>query len=148
MLEKDFYLGGRAIFTVTNLEDGSRATFEIKRALLDGPTEWFFAALLTGPDNERDYTYLGRVIPSSGLVMKTRKTPEGMETSPAWKKLQSALDWGWGENDHGVTTPRRHPELAEIQVDHAGRCSRCGRTLTDPGSIERGIGPVCVEAIR
>jgi len=24
-----------------------------------------------------------------------------------------------------------------------GRCMVCGRTLTDEGSIERGIGPIC-----
>lgn len=27
---------------------------------------------------------------------------------------------------------------------HSGRCSVCGRTLTNPESIERGIGPVCL----
>lgn len=26
-----------------------------------------------------------------------------------------------------------------------GKCSVCARTLTDPESIDRGIGPVCAE---
>lgn len=26
-----------------------------------------------------------------------------------------------------------------------GRCRRCGRTLTDPASVEQGIGPECIK---
>jgi hypothetical protein len=35
------------------------------------------------------------------------------------------------------------PEGYKIQ--HEGKCCRCGRTLTTPESIERGIGPECVK---
>jgi uncharacterized protein DUF6011 len=35
--------------------------------------------------------------------------------------------------------------LAGSQV--TGRCSRCGKGLTDPISIERGIGPECVQRV-
>ena len=31
-----------------------------------------------------------------------------------------------------------------VRFWHEGRCGRCGRTLTDPESIKRGLGPVCV----
>lgn len=36
--------------------------------------------------------------------------------------------------------------LDESNADfvHSGRCSICGRTLTNAESIERGIGPVCL----
>ena len=30
-----------------------------------------------------------------------------------------------------------------VNFYHAGRCGRCGRELTTPESIERGLGPVC-----
>jgi hypothetical protein len=30
-----------------------------------------------------------------------------------------------------------------VHILHLGRCSVCGRTLTDAESIEKGIGPVC-----
>ena len=33
---------------------------------------------------------------------------------------------------------------ANVEVMHKGCCLRCGRTLTDAQSIERGLGPVCV----
>jgi len=26
-----------------------------------------------------------------------------------------------------------------------GRCKRCGKTLTDPTSVHRGLGPECVK---
>jgi hypothetical protein len=39
---------------------------------------------------------------------------------------------------------RLHPELV---VRHEGKCGRCGRTLTVPESIDRGIGPECAGKI-
>jgi hypothetical protein len=35
-------------------------------------------------------------------------------------------------------------ERIEEELADAGRCRRCGRLLTDPVSVERGIGPECV----
>jgi hypothetical protein len=29
------------------------------------------------------------------------------------------------------------------KIFHTGKCSACGRTLTDPESISRGLGPIC-----
>lgn len=34
-----------------------------------------------------------------------------------------------------------HPQVAEIKI--ASFCGRCGRPLSDPVSIDRGIGPEC-----
>jgi hypothetical protein len=38
------------------------------------------------------------------------------------------------------------PDVAE-RLEHdlvaMGRCRRCGRTLSDPASVERGVGPDC-----
>lgn len=31
----------------------------------------------------------------------------------------------------------------EALLDHQSRCRRCGRPLTDPTSVEAGIGPEC-----
>lgn len=36
-----------------------------------------------------------------------------------------------------------HPEEYEA-VENAVPCERCGRLLTDPESIKRGIGPECL----
>jgi hypothetical protein len=34
-------------------------------------------------------------------------------------------------------------ESFEAELHAAGRCLRCGATLTDPESIRLGIGPTC-----
>jgi hypothetical protein len=34
-------------------------------------------------------------------------------------------------------------ERFEADLAAAGRCRRCGRALTDPVSVESGIGPEC-----
>lgn len=34
-------------------------------------------------------------------------------------------------------------ERIEAELVAAGRCRRCGRLLTDPESVSRGIGPDC-----
>lgn len=31
----------------------------------------------------------------------------------------------------------------ELMLTNMGRCKACGRTLTDPDSIRRGVGPGC-----
>jgi hypothetical protein len=34
-------------------------------------------------------------------------------------------------------------KLAQVEFWHEGYCGRCGRELTVPESIERGLGPQC-----
>jgi hypothetical protein len=38
-----------------------------------------------------------------------------------------------------------HIDLVDnwVEISHTGNCLRCGQTLTDAQSIERGLGPVC-----
>jgi hypothetical protein len=35
------------------------------------------------------------------------------------------------------------PAEVDLEVWHEGRCGACGRRLTVPESIERGLGPEC-----
>lgn len=34
-----------------------------------------------------------------------------------------------------------------VEVLHVGKCSRCGRKLTNPDSINIGVGPECIKKI-
>ena len=50
------------------------------------------------------------------------------------------------EREANVLQIAADPETATIKYGRlTGRCGCCGRTLTDPKSIERGIGPICAE---
>ena len=35
----------------------------------------------------------------------------------------------------------------KIVLQHVGKCCKCGRKLTDPKSIELGIGPECMKSV-
>ena len=35
----------------------------------------------------------------------------------------------------------------KVILQHVGRCCKCGRKLTDPKSIELGVGPECAKSV-
>ncbi len=133
----DFALAGSAIFTLQNDEVGRHYTYKVSRAKprQDGdpdPLLWFVGGL-TGPNNVDDYTYLGIIssrgegdIPVFRTTQKTRN-PDGapvMAFTDAFRGIAQGRESKWN-------------------LYHAGRCGRCSRVLTDPESIQSGIGPVC-----
>lgn len=137
MLTKTFILAGKAIFTISNGKQGDAAadyTYRVshKPAKGDYP-ENYLVALLTGPDNEADYTYLGVLDPATGRIRLTAKS-----AYPASAKPVIALGWALGHVWAGAT---ELPHGATIR--HAGRCGKCARLLTVPESIESGLGPEC-----
>lgn len=131
MLTTDFILAGNAIFTVSSdMIKGSHYTYRVRLVHFeDDDRDWYFADLLTGPDNTRNYTYLGRVDASSGEFLRTSKSPAPGVGSATLAAVLRVI-WEGGS-------------LGGAEVKHAGKCGRCGRLLTDPESLERGIGPVC-----
>lgn len=49
-----------------------------------------------------------------------------------------------GSDEYADQLERQASTIAE-RLNGAGRCSRCGRELSDPRSVQRGIGPECVK---
>jgi hypothetical protein len=134
MLTKDFVLAGRAVFTVSNAV-GERYTFKVvHKDGAKGPV--WFVSLLTGPDNESDYSYLGILDAWSAEVVLTRASRYKCDSKPV-KVLQWACKMIWSE--------RALP--AGYKMHHEGCCGRCGRPLTVPESIESGFGPECVKKV-
>lgn len=126
----DFFTGGNATFTVSN-DRGNHYTFKIRKPRKDSP---LFASLMTGPDNEASFTYVGVLDPATMVVKLTTKSRLTPESVP-FKVLNWAIK--------AITTSHKLPPGYAIQ--HNGHCCRCGRTLTTPESIERGIGPECAK---
>lgn len=149
---KSFVLAGNATFTLVSKKTGDRKTFHVEVAPERKPEqvrpEWlradgtvtpgFFVRLLNGPDNGSDYRYLGFLFETrSGLHnLKINKDGWGEEAAASFSWLLRAIDDPMIYSD-------KFAEQAEFW--HVGTCGRCGRDLTDPESIARGLGPVCAE---
>ena len=145
----NFILAGNATFTVRSLKTGTRYTYKVRRAesvdtnqrnlplpelarrnaaeAAARPT--WFVTLLSGPDNENDFVYLGII--TDNVFRLTRKSRMTSESVPV-------RAFGWV---YAALVRREMPALTEIW--HEGRCGRCGRKLTVPESIVAGLGPEC-----
>lgn len=154
MLNKEFVLAGKAIFTAHNELTDRRYTFKVNakdpleskvRELMVekgitkeaaeaeiGPT--FFVNLLTGPENTSDYTYMGMLDAATGSVRLTKSSKFREDSQPV-VAARWTLRQIWTQ-----ATLQPH-----VTIQHAGRCCRCGRLLTTPDSIEQGIGPECLK---
>ena len=84
------------------------------------------AAMLVGPNNESDYR--------SQCLIEGDKIK--VEFSGAATRGLAAVDFLLGH-------PEKGNEMGMLYAKTSGNCYRCGRTLTDPDSIEAGIGPIC-----
>lgn len=83
----------------------------------------FFVKVLTGANNEEDYTYLGTIWSDSRVYRRGNRSPISEEAPSA-----KAFAWFWRRLLAG--------ELPDT-------CGRCGRKLTVPSSVETGLGPEC-----
>jgi hypothetical protein len=140
---KQFVLAGRSIFTIELPEDyrakhdlKPHYTFRVDHKAADGKwQETWFVKFLTGSDNVRDYSYLGLLNVENGQVRITAKSKLG-ENNLVVKLLNRTLALIWASDIN--------PMLEKgFGLHHEGRCGKCGRVLTTPESVERGIGPEC-----
>ena len=129
-----FLLAGNAVVTFQSRKTENRFTYRIRLAPArsgDTGVPPHFVSVLTGSNNDGDYTYLGCVFDRVKYVhgKKSRIAPDAPSAV--------AFSWVWARLTEG-----RMPET--LAVYHEGRCGRCGRRLTTPESIATGLGPVCV----
>jgi hypothetical protein len=134
MISLQFVRGGRAIFTVSNAS-GKHYTFRVKASK---PSEKYpkvshFVQMLTGPDNTSDYTYVG-MLTDEDTVRLTAKSKYNADSEPV-----KVFNWALRVIGGKAGLP------AGYNIQHEGRCCRCGRVLTVPQSIESGIGPECAQ---
>jgi hypothetical protein len=126
-----FMLAGDAHVTFVSARTGARFTYRVASPK-DGPFSSAgirFVSVLTGPDA---YTYLGTIFIQRNVFVWTKKSPVSAD-APSVR----VFGWVWRHLAAGNMPP-------ELEVWHEGRCGACGRRLTDPASISRGLGPTCV----
>lgn len=128
---KKFILAGNAFFTVKNDNTGKHITFNVSK--VEDKDLWFVSTL-TGADNTNDYTYMGVI---NGNGFRPTKKSKISTDAVSFK----GFNWLWNQ----VSSKTELPE--NVKFFHAGRCGRCGRTLTTPESVEMGFGPICMEKL-
>jgi len=136
-----FLTAGNATFTVTSRKTGARFTYKVRKTEFD-PSR-YFVSVLTGPDNEGDFTYAGMLISSKGqLYPRQSKGSKVSATAPSW------LGFVWLVSRLNAYSGNGEDIIArQAEVHHEGRCGRCGRKLTVPESIESGFGPECITKV-
>lgn len=122
-----FMFAGHAHFTLRSKKTGTRYTYRVSKAK-DSETV-FFAALLVGSDNTKNYGYLGVI--QDRKFRLTKKSRMAETASPV-----VALKWT-------LNNLINHSLPEQLEFWHEGRCGRCGRMLTVPESLELGVGPEC-----
>jgi len=81
-----------------------------------------------------DSIYIG-ILSFSGLSYPTFKTTAKSRTSMSAPSVVTLLEWRGDTNLLG--------ESRSIRFQHEGRCCVCARPLTNPESIDAGVGPEC-----
>lgn len=119
---RHFVYAGDAVFTLVG--QASRFTYKVQAS--DNAPGLYFVRVLTGPDI---WTYAGII--RNQQFSTTAKSTIG-PTAPSARALVWFLDRLPSTKGFGA-----------MQFWHEGKCCRCGRALTDPESIAKGIGPVC-----
>ncbi len=131
---KAYAFAGNATITLQSLKTEKHFTFKVKQAEVDlhstrAPIPTYFVNLLCdGSADDGAFRYLGLV--QNGQFRLTRNSKAGID-APSVKAFAFFMK-----------LTDLHKDLV---VRHEVRCGRCGRTLTVPESIDRGIGPECAQ---
>lgn len=131
-----FVQAGKATLTIRSKKTGERFTFRFSRPKEeDGRARPIWVSLLSGPQNESDYAFVGTVwVGSPAWTLKMSAKSRISEAAPSVK----ALRWFLKHVNVDVASA-----FAQAEFWHEGRCGRCGRKLTVPESIATGFGPEC-----
>jgi hypothetical protein len=128
--------------TFTLVGPRGRRTFQVKTwHKEDGDKR--VVSVLTGPDNESDY--LGVAFLNEDGSVVTWRRHQGTE----WDRLAQSFGTlmrraGDGEPiDHGQVYRKVEYGGSVYEIWGEERCIKCGRKLTVPASIHRGMGPIC-----
>ena len=132
---KKFILAGNATFTLESTRTGKWFTYKVtKKEFKDDRGEvektFYFVSLLSGPDNDSDYRYLGTISPK--FYVNTTAKSKISKDAISFKALSFFVSY------------LRKGELHnEINIYHEGVCGKCGKKLTTPDSVATGLGPIC-----
>lgn len=122
-----FMLAGKATFTVRSEKTGEHLTFQVRNWKKAKDGTMHFVSVRTGND------YAG-----IGFIRDRVRYQLGTKSDLSYDDNRVK---GFRYVFEHLCQKHMPPKC---EVWHEGQCGRCGRPLTDPESIERGIGPDCL----
>lgn len=125
-----FFLAGNATITLQSGNTHNHFTYKVTKS--KDKDNLYFINLLSGPDNEEDYQYIGCYYSDT----------EYFHVTKAWKD-KIMISWPPSLRAMHYFLSKLYNVPDNLHVFHEGRCGRCGRKLTTPESIKRGLGPEC-----
>lgn len=132
-----FMFAGKALFTLYNPKTDRHITYKIKLVDNSKYAPAYFVSVLVGPNNTNDYAYVG-MVSVGGVASGNAKLKLTKASKFSYDSIQvKAFEW--------LLLRASINELGSVKVYHEGKCARCGRALTTPGSCKRGIGPECAK---
>lgn len=128
-LEK-YIFAGNAYFTLTSKKTNCHYTYNIYRKK-NSPL-WFVKI-----HDGHSHVYSGYIKKING-VYRYYKGAAGTYTMND-NRILSLMWFIRHINDADIDT--------KVTLQHTGKCCKCGRKLTDPKSIELGVGPECAKIV-
>ena len=122
-----YMFGGNAVVTVQSTVTQKHYTYKISKSkdnADDTRSPLYFVKVRAG----EDYRYIGYIKNN-----ELRHGKKGCPNSDSYKAFQWLLK-------QLSTRTDIHPQMI---LQHEGTCGRCGRALTNPESLETGLGPIC-----
>lgn len=129
---KEFALAGNATMTLLSGNTNRYYTYRIQR---HKEKEHIYFVKYLGKSNNDDlgsYFYAGVYYSDTGYFHAANDWNK--RPADSWPPVMRAIKYFFKVIDN-------IPD--KLHVYHEGRCGRCGRKLTTPESIERGLGPEC-----
>ena len=127
-------------YTVVFDNDNDYVTLKVTRASFIKDEVKTMISYMSGPDNDLSYT--GFAFVNENGINLWKKFREDTRLTTATKLL-----WALAQRDAGLNEAHEmFLEFAEAHALRSGSCARCGKTLTVPASLHRGLGPDCAMA--
>jgi len=124
-------LAGRSALTLFNPSTGQYVKIKVQRGKdqYGEPNNFYFLRMALLDDGEKGYHYVGAYRSDTNVFIPSKKK----DTTTRELKIANFLL-------QAIHNPQ---SISTLEIQHAGECCRCGRTLTHPESIQTGLGPEC-----
>lgn len=132
----DYILGGDSCFCVKQSDEtGTKECWYSVRQNQNSPRMYFVSLVERNRNKYLGYFYSNDIGQLRNLTVKTKQPEAGAEYALPLIRVLNRLKTHEGRLWGGVS------------IVSDGRCSKCGRRITDPESIRYGLGPKCRERL-